>query len=370
MPEAKQDFSARLIAWHEAHGRKDLPWQQQVSAYRVWVSEIMLQQTQVSTVVPYFERFMQRFPSIQALAEASLDEVLQTWSGMGYYARARNLHKAARLIQRQHQGCFPQALDQAQALPGIGRSTAGAILALVYHQPHPILDGNVKRVLTRHRLIQGWPGQAKVAARLWQIAQALMPAQSAATYTQAIMDLGALICTRRRPACGECPVRADCKASRAGLQEQLPAPKPRRPLPVRQITMLIASNPQGEILLQRRPPMGLWGGLLSFPEFEATAEAQQWCALKFGTQDAEFLSWTPLTHQFSHFRLHIHPLRIVIENPSKGVMEADGEVWYNVHSLQGGLAAPVKKLIQRLSSTEESKNYGSNAKVHEIGERS
>ena len=321
-----ESFSARLLAWHDDSGRKDLPWQKQISAYRVWVSEIMLQQTQVSTVIPYFERFMQRFPTLRALAEAPLDDVLHYWSGLGYYARARNLHKAAGMIRDQHGGRFPHKFDQVQALPGIGRSTAGAILALVYHQHHPILDGNVKRVLARHQLIEGWPGDVKVASCLWQAAETLTPAHRVAAYTQAIMDLGALICTRRNPACTECPINHDCKAKREGRQDELPTPRQRKRLPLHETTMIMVCNLHGDVLLQRRPPVGIWGGLLSFPEVEDTAKAYQWCEAKFGTHPLETVTWSPLMHTFSHYTLRITPLKMVIENSTNRVMEGDSEV--------------------------------------------
>ena len=359
-------FSVRLLAWHDEFGRKDLPWQKRRSAYRVWISEIMLQQTQVSTVIPYFERFMQRFPTLHALAEAPLDDVLHCWSGLGYYARARNLHKAAGMIQDQHGGRFPREFDQVQALPGIGRSTAGAILAMAYHQRHPILDGNVKRVLARHRFIEGWPGDAKVASCLWQAAETLTPDQRVAEYTQAIMDLGALICTRHKPACTDCPVNHDCNTKRKGRQEELPTPRQRKRLALREVTMIMACNLQGEVLLQRRPPVGIWGGLLSFPEVEDAAKAYQWCEAKFGSQPLETVLWSPLKHTFSHFQLCITPLMMIIDNPANRVMEGNSEVWYKLKSTQGGLAAPVKKLIQKLASTQESMTYGSNGKLRQI----
>ena len=367
MTARSESFSARLVAWHDEFGRKDLPWQKRLSAYRVWVSEIMLQQTQVSTVIPYFERFMHRFPTLLALAEAPLDDVLQCWSGLGYYARARNLHKAAGVIRDQHGGRFPCKFDHVRALPGIGRSTAGAILSLVYHQHHPILDGNVKRVLARHRLIEGWPGNAKVASSLWQAAETLTPDHRVSAYTQAIMDLGALVCTRRNPTCTDCPVNHDCKARRKGRQEELPTPRQRKRLPLRETTMIMACNLYGEVLLQRRPPVGIWGGLLSFPEVEDTAKAYQWYETKFGTRPRETESWSPLKHTFSHFQLCITPLKMVIEYPANRVMEGDSEVWYNVGSTQGGLAAPVKKLIRKLVSKQESMTYGSNGKLRQVG---
>jgi len=237
--KAAGSFAARLIAWHAEHGRHDLPWQKRRTPYRVWVSEIMLQQTQVATVIPYYRRFMTRFPTLQSLADAPQDEVLHLWTGLGYYARARNLQKAAQQIRGRHGGRFPRDIESVQALPGIGRSTAGAILALSTGQRHPILDGNVKRVLTRHGAIAGWPGDRRVEQKLWALAEAYTPKARAADYTQSIMDLGATLCTRTRPRCGECPVAADCQARKLGRQMDFPAAKPRKLLPVRRTRMLM-----------------------------------------------------------------------------------------------------------------------------------
>lgn len=241
------NFAARLLRWYDRHGRKDLPWQRARTPYTVWVSEVMLQQTQVATVIPYFERFMARFPDVRTLADAPLDAVLAHWSGLGYYSRARNLHRAAQQIRDRHGGVFPEDMDAIAALPGIGRSTAGAILAQALGQRHAILDGNVKRVLTRHRAIAGWPGQSAVERRLWEIAEAETPHARVADYTQAIMDLGAMVCTRARPRCGACPVADDCAARAAGTVSRYPAPKPRKTLPVRQTRMLLVTNGEGEV---------------------------------------------------------------------------------------------------------------------------
>lgn len=341
-------FTTRVLAWYDRRGRKSLPWQRDITPYRVWVSEIMLQQTQVATVVPYFERFMHRFPNEQALADAALDEVLYHWSGLGYYARGRNLHRAARMICDRHGGRFPEDIDEIVVLPGIGRSTAGAILSLACEQRHPILDGNVKRVLARHRLIEGWPGQAKVAAKLWEIAEALTPSERVANYTQAMMDLGAMVCTRRNPLCHECPIHEDCLGRAANRQHDFPQPRSRKPLPQRETVMILACNAAGEVLLERRPPMGLWGGLWSFPEIATEADCEAWCQRELGALPERLIRWPSLTHTFSHFRLKINPVQVLAQFPANCVMEGGQRLWYNRTSPPGGLATPVTKLLQRL----------------------
>ena len=259
------DFAERLLDWFDDHGRKDLPWQRGINPYRVWISEIMLQQTQVQTVIPYYERFMQSFPDLQSLADADIDAVLQHWSGLGYYARARNLHKAAGAIRDNFAGEFPTAFDDVVELPGIGQSTAGAILAIAGNQRHAILDGNVKRVLARHAAVAGWPGKTDVSKQLWALAEARTPQQRVADYTQAIMDLGATLCTRSKPNCAACPVASDCAARIADDVAAYPGRKPKKAKPLRQTTMVIAVN-GAAVFLQRRPPVGIWGGLWSLPE--------------------------------------------------------------------------------------------------------
>lgn len=326
-------FSQKLLHWFDHHGRHDLPWQHPRSLYRVWVSEVMLQQTQVTTVIPYFEKFMQRFPDVQALADAPQDEVLAHWAGLGYYARARNLHKAAQHIRDQHGGRFPEDFEQVMDLPGIGRSTAGAILSQALDQPHAILDGNVKRVLARFAAIEGWPGQPAVAERLWQVAKSLLPALRCADYTQAMMDLGATLCTRTKPRCQQCPLADGCAALAQGRVAELPASKPSKARPRRQVVMLVQLRGD-EILLQKRPPSGIWGGLWSLPEV-APDEAPS------GER------WPVLVHQFSHFELEITPL-LVKEQSVAGVMEADGQLWYKWRNLQEvGLPAPVRKILNQ-----------------------
>ncbi len=340
-------FAARVLAWYDAHGRKDLPWQCEASPYRVWVSEIMLQQTQVATVIPYFERFTARFPDVLALAEAAEDEVLHLWSGLGYYARARNLHRAARLVRDVHGGVFPETLAAVQALPGIGRSTAAAILSLARDQSHPILDGNVKRVFARHAGVEGWPGEAAVLAQLWRIAEARVPAERTGPYNQAMMDLGAMVCTRTKPGCRACPVAEDCVARAEGRQHELPPPRPRKTLPVREAWMLLAVDGTGRVLLERRPPVGIWGGLWSLPECVPGTDVPAWARAWLGLALGRIERWAPLRHTFSHFHLDITPLRAEARDAA-GVMD-DERVWYNVAAPDvRGLAAPVQKLLSLL----------------------
>ncbi len=343
------DFATRLLDWFDAHGRKDLPWQVPQDAYRTWVSEIMLQQTQVQTVIPYFERFMQRFPSVQALADAEQDEVLRHWSGLGYYARARNLHRAARIVRDDYDGRFPDTLDAVMALPGIGRSTAGAILALSMEQRHPILDGNAKRVLARHEAVPGWPGTAAVAKRLWEIAERNTPDARVGDYTQAIMDLGATLCTRSNPACERCPVATDCAAQNTVPVTVFPGRKPKKNKPLRTTTMVIARH-RAQVYLERRPESGIWGGLWSLPEVNGTS-VEAWCRERLAREPGEMEAWDVLRHSFSHYDLDIRPILVRIEAPLRKVADCDGARWHRLdHELPGGIAAPVSKLIERLKN--------------------
>ena len=342
-------FAAALLDWFERAGRHDLPWQAPRSAYRAWVSEIMLQQTQVATVVPYFERFMQRFPDVDALAAAPLDEVLHLWSGLGYYARGRNLHRAAREVMDRHGGELPREIEALQALPGIGRSTAGAILAAAYGQRHPILDGNVKRVLARVHAVPGWPGQAAVQRRLWELAEAHTPAQRVADYTQAIMDLGATVCRRARPACAVCPVAEHCAARRSGRQAEFPAPRPPRARPLRHARMLLVQDAAGAVLLERRPPAGIWGGLWCPPELDEGEAPEAWGDSELGAALRAEAPLPPVRHGFTHFELEILPLRARLERPPARLMESGRWVWYNARSpAKLGLAAVVGRLIAAL----------------------
>ena len=344
-----QSFSKRLLHWSQVHGRHDLPWQQEISDYRVWISEVMLQQTQVDTVIPYFQRFMRSFPNIERLASASQDVVLEHWSGLGYYARGRNLHKTAQIVIAEHQGKMPQQLEQLVALPGIGRSTAGAILSIAHGQKQAILDGNVKRVLARHSAIEGWYGQAKVLQQLWVIAEKLTPNKDNAAYTQAIMDLGATLCTRRRPQCEQCPVAIDCLARQQGVQDQLPTAKPKKKIPQREVCMLLIRNEAQEFYMQRRPNKGIWGGLLSFPEFSDSDQARQWLATHF-LANGPLQLLKPLSHTFSHFQLQITPVLVDLTGAPEQVMEAEQWVWYKDGSATGGIAAPVQKILNRLNA--------------------
>jgi len=344
------DFSDRVIAWFEQHGRKHLPWQQQRTPYRVWISEIMLQQTQVATVIPYYERFMERFPAELSLANAEADEVMHYWSGLGYYARARNMHKAAQTIRDDYQGQFPNSIDQVQDLPGIGRSTAAAILSLACHQRHAILDGNVKRVLARYFLIDGWPGTTKTANQLWEKAELLTPEDDVAKYNQAMMDIGSVICTRTKPACTLCPISNGCQAHATQRQEEFPHRKPKKLIPVRKTQMILLRNAREEILLQRRPPTGIWGGLLAFPEIPPDQSVSQWCESQLGIEISNQEVWPEIRHTFSHFHLDITPvLASTTHNNPKRVMDQEHWVWYKGGgATQVGMAAPIKRLISEL----------------------
>jgi A/G-specific adenine glycosylase len=347
-------FSQRILDWFDAHGRKDLPWQRQPSPYRVWVSEIMLQQTRVGTVIPYFQRFTASFPDLLALADAPEDEVLHHWSGLGYYARARNLHRAAREVRDRYAGELPRDLEQLHTLPGIGRSTAGAILSLALGQRHPILDGNAKRVLARCHAVDGWPGQSAVLQRLWELAEIHTPDHRVAAYNQAMMDLGATLCTRGRPACDGCPVEPLCRARALGEQGRYPTPKPARPLPVRRTRVLVIRNSAGRLLLEQRPPSGIWGGLWSLPECPPESDVEAWCADRFGLRARVLAHWAGRRHTFSHFHLDMVPVELLAYKEELSILESDRRVWYNLdHPDRRGLAAPVARLIAELQTRIE-----------------
>ena len=341
------DFAHRLIAWQRRHGRHDLPWQASRDPYAVWVSEIMLQQTQVSTVIGYFERFMQRLPDIAALAAADEDTVLSLWSGLGYYARARNLHAAARRIAHDFGGRFPRDPAQIESLPGIGRSTAAAIAAFCFGARTAILDGNVKRVLARVFGVEGWPGESAVTKRLWALAEDCTPASHVAAYTQAIMDLGATVCLPRRPCCDDCPFADSCHARATGRQAELPARRPARAARrVRRTIMLLAVSDAGEVLLEKRPPQGLWGGLYVLPMFDDAAAAANFVAQRLRGDAARLRDLAPLRHSFTHFDLDIAPLCAGVA-PGRAALEGDRYLWYNSRAPQAvGLAAPVEKLVR------------------------
>ncbi|MFZ9708322.1 MAG: A/G-specific adenine glycosylase [Steroidobacteraceae bacterium] len=343
------EFGPALVAWHGREGRHDLPWQHERTAYRVWVSEIMLQQTQVSTVIPYFERFMSRFPTVEALAAAALDDVLHLWTGLGYYARARNLHRAARELCASQDGRFPREFTAVAALPGIGRSTAGAILALAHDERHAILDGNVKRVLTRVFAIEGHPSERLVEQRLWSLAEACTPHREVATYTQAIMDLGATICTRRRPACERCPLVNGCAAYQMGRQHELPAARVRKTSSARrkrECWWLVRQDMSGAVWLERRPERGIWGGLWCPPQFDNERQARVVCP------SDNLIALSPIEHVFTHFDLRIHPL---LSRTTRSALVADSTqagLWYNPQAAdatrQIGLPAPVKAMLDTL----------------------
>ena len=313
MGDAFIPIAGRLIGWHARHGRKNLPWQRDPTPYRVWVSEIMLQQTRVSVVIGYYERFMARFPDLAALADAPLDDVLGLWTGLGYYSRARNLHRAAAVVRDRHGGAMPRDFDALVALPGIGRSTAGAILALSHGDRHPILDGNVKRVLCRYHGIGGWPGEGRVERTLWALAERHTPREDVAAHTQAIMDLGATLCLRSRPLCAICPLEADCAARREGAQAKYPAPRPRRETPRRETVFLVLRDPGGALLLERRPPAGIWGGLWCFPECAPDADVEAVCRSRFGVRPAATTTLAPIAHGFTHFKLDVHPILVEVD---------------------------------------------------------
>ena len=341
------ELASTLLPWFKRHGRHDLPWQRDTDPYRVWVSEIMLQQTQVKTVIPYFIRFVERFPDARALAGAPLDQVLHLWTGLGYYARARNMHRAALVIVRDHNGRLPASLDALTALPGIGRSTAGAILTLGHGRRAPILDGNVKRVLTRFYGIYGWPGRGEVEQRLWELAERETPQQETAAYTQAVMDLGATVCTRSRPRCADCPLASGCHALSHGEQQQLPTGKTRNSLPVRKAVFALLENEQGEILLEKRPPAGIWGGLWSFPEYRSGTELADWIEARAVLVSESLTTLPQIRHSFSHFHLDITPVKAVIRDKADTIRDNETYLWYAPgHGQEIGMAAPVKALLR------------------------
>jgi len=345
-----------LVAWQRRSGRQDLPWQRARSAYRVWVSEIMLQQTQVATVIGYFERFMARFPTVRELAAAPIDDVLHLWTGLGYYARARNLHRAARQICERFGGEFPRHFAEVAELPGIGRSTAGAILALAYDERQPILDGNVKRVLARVFAIEGNAAQRAVEQKLWALADACTPAQDVATYTQAIMDLGATVCSRRNPACALCPVSAQCLTRASARQHEIPSPKPRagrKARPARACWWLLPIDADGRVLLERRPERGIWGGLWCPLQFDTATAAASYARQRFAVEASGLESLGTIDHVFTHFDLAITPL--LLRNVASvavldAVMEPSGVLWYNPResAVRVGLPAPAKQLLDDL----------------------
>ncbi len=341
------EFAAALLNWFDQSGRKHLPWQVR-DAYRIWISEIMLQQTQVATVVPYYERFIQRFPNVNALAAAPLDEVLHLWTGLGYYARARNLHRTAQQLIAHHQGMMPKTLDEVQSLPGIGRSTAAAILALSYELPHAILDGNVKRVLTRYFGIHGPTSNKQIEAQLWQRAQQCTPTTRVANYTQAIMDLGALVCTRSKPLCHACPLATQCIANVQTLQSQLPTPRPKRTRPQREVYVAVISDESDAILLQQRPASGIWGGLWVCPQFDDAESCHTFIHSK--VTNAKSLQKMPvIQHSFTHFDLTLRPYWAANAIARTVIADETGYCWYHPHRpAHIGLAKPVLDILKYL----------------------
>jgi len=343
-----------MLAWHKRHGRHDLPWQGTRVPYRIWVAEIMLQQTQVAAVIPYYWRFLECFPDIAALAGAPQDEVLRLWSGLGYYSRARNLQRAAQLVMDRHGGAFPRALEAIEALPGIGRSTAAAIAAFAYRTRAAILDGNVKRVLARHFAVAGFPGEKRVEARLWRLAEEQLPPRAIGRYTQAMMDLGATLCTRMKPRCADCPLAQTCGALALGRVRDFPAPRPAKAVPTRAIHMLLLVR-GGEVLLEKRPPSGIWGGLWSLPELADRAQVRAHCRTRYGCSIAAPQALAPLAHGFTHFKLEIQPLLCQVGKLTPAAREA-GQIWLSLEEAHGAaIPAPVRKLIERLLAAAQPK---------------
>jgi A/G-specific adenine glycosylase len=342
------EFARTLVDWQATHGRNDLPWQQNREPYHVWLSEIMLQQTQVDTVVPYYQRFLQRFPDVAALATAPLDDVLTLWSGLGYYARARNLHRAAQMIMSEYAGVFPRTAAELIELPGIGRSTAAAIASFCFGERVAILDGNVKRVLARHFGIEGFPGERAIEQDMWALAESLVPEQGVDIYPQAIMDLGATICTRSRPLCMHCPVTMSCVARQQGRQAELPTPKPRKAVPQRESAMLVL-RAQNRVLLEQRPASGIWGGLFSLPEMEIGEDAASLMLRRFGFSPKESaIALTPVRHAFTHFGLTIQPWLIEL-NKMPAALNEPNLSWADLGTLETvGLPAPIRRLLQSL----------------------
>lgn len=344
-----RQFSNRLLRWYDQHGRKSLPWRENVSPYRVWISEIMLQQTQVKTVIPYFQRFIQRFPNLDELAGATEDEVLHLWTGLGYYSRARNLHQAAKIMRTTAR--FPNKMEALMALPGIGRSTAGAILSIAFNQATPILDGNVRRILTRFHAIEGFPASTLVSQQLWNWAQLYTPKERVADYTQAIMDLGASLCTRTKPQCHACPIADSCQAHQQKRETAFPNSKIPKKVPIREITMIIFHDAiNRRILLEKRPPVGIWGGLWSFPECPEQENLERWSQQHYGICGTKIKELPQIKHKLSHFQLHIKPVYLCVSaRLADRVLDSARQIWYNPEqpSLRG-FAAPVKRLLQQI----------------------
>lgn len=345
-------FADILLHWFDQYGRKHLPWQQNKTPYRVWISEIMLQQTQVSTVIPYYERFIKQFPDVQTLAHATEDEVLHLWTGLGYYSRARNLHRAANYLIEHHQGIIPDTLAELIKLPGIGLSTAGAILSIAYQQAVAILDGNVKRVLVRLHAINAPVNDKQTENQLWELAKTYTPTNRVADYTQAMMDFGATLCTRNNPQCSQCPLQNNCIAYQQNIVNELPKKKASKNLPIRTTTFLVFKLKEN-LLLQKRPDNGIWGGLWSFPEISGMPEKKAiylYCyqQLQLSINDLQIMQ--PFRHTFTHYHLDIHPVIIPLKNKPLKIMEASQQIWYNPNNPNHvGLPKPVQIIIKALS---------------------
>jgi A/G-specific adenine glycosylase len=353
-------FAMKMIRWQKRHGRHHLPWQNTHDPYPIWLSEIMLQQTQVAIVIPYYLRFLQHFPDIKSLASASLDEVLVQWSGLGYYSRGRNLHQAARLVANNHNGMFPEEVEVIRQLPGVGRSTAAAIAVFAYGARSAILDGNVKRILARCFGIEGYPGERKVEALLWQKAQELLPEQDGKSanggieaYTQALMDLGSTVCVRFKPKCASCPLQQDCIAFRDDAVGRLPAPRPRKPTPERE-TVLLLLTANGKILLEKRPARGIWGALWCLPEMPVSENVREYCAARFGMGVTPLPQMPLLVHTFTHFRLRIYPQPLQVDSSFAASQAPKGEDrWVTLReALKTAIPAPVSKLLNDMVASE------------------
>lgn len=373
-------IALKILKWFDSKGRKDLPWQKNPSLYRVWVSEIMLQQTQVSTVIPYFERFMQKFPELSHLAKAPIDAVLKEWTGLGYYARARNLHKTAGIILEKYKGQFPQDYESVLQLPGIGRSTAGAILAICTGQHYAILDGNVKRVLSRLFAVSGWPSLPRVTEKLWEYSEQITPKKRVNHFTQAIMDLGAMVCTRTKPNCTACPLSNDCLAKAEGKETFYPNSKPKKIKPSQTVNLIMLLHPEkNAVLLEKRPEKGIWGGLWSFPECKEIKHIKNCLDKDLNLNIQSKKALTPFRHTFTHYHLDIQPIlcRVKVSKHSekKKVKEAreikttrktretretratretkktSQYYWQRINTpITKGVSAPVKRLLEQLEN--------------------
>jgi A/G-specific adenine glycosylase len=335
-----------LLSWYDEHGRIDLPWQNPRHPYRVWISEIMLQQTQVQTVIPYFNKFIANFPTLRELANAKEDEVLALWSGLGYYSRARNLYKAAKIMAKDYEGQLPQDLDSLISLPGIGASTAAAITSQAYGQPTPILDANVKRVLARYFQVDGAPDKNSVKNTLWELAGRCMSLTRSADYTQAIMDLGALICKPRKPLCPSCPINSNCLAFNNRLVDKYPEKKHKKPIPTEHQQFLLLYNKEQCVYLEKRPPTGIWGGLWSLPSLAMDQSPLTYVQDNYDLQAKSVCELQPFKHTFSHFHLQLYPLTIEVESVAKTALKEPQGLWFSKSELTTvGLAKPISKIL-------------------------